>query len=70
MLLPYFLHSAGFEKITADVDPRNEASLGILQKFGFREVARREKTFEIGGEWVDSIDLELEDWDKRGQATD
>jgi ribosomal-protein-alanine N-acetyltransferase len=58
-LLPYYVNDLGYEKITADVDPRNDASIALLLKFGFRIVGRREQTIEIGGEWVDSLDLEL-----------
>jgi [ribosomal protein S5]-alanine N-acetyltransferase len=58
-VLPYFFETKGYEKIVADVDPRNEGSISVLGKFGFRVVGRRERTFEIGGIWVDSLDLEL-----------
>lgn len=60
VLLPYFFGELDMQKITADVDPRNEASLKVLGKFGFVEVGRRDKTFEIAGVWVDSVDLVLE----------
>jgi ribosomal-protein-alanine N-acetyltransferase len=65
-VLPYFFEEVGYEKITADVDPRNEGSESILRKFGFVVVGRREKTWEVGGVWVDSLDLELkrEEWRK------
>lgn len=33
---------ASVERVVADVDPRNEASLGVLKRFGFREVGRAE----------------------------
>ena len=45
--------------ITADVDPRNAASLRLLTKLGFVETGRARGTFEIGGEIVDSIYLAL-----------
>lgn len=47
------------EAITADVDPRNEASLRLLRKLGFVETGRAKRTFLIGDEWCDSIYLEL-----------
>lgn len=49
---------------TADVDPRNDASLGLLESFGFRRTGYREKSWLIGEEWCDSVDLALtaEDW--------
>ena len=45
--------------ITADVDPRNAASLALLAKLGFRESGRAERTMLIGTEWCDSIYLAL-----------
>ena len=47
------------EAVTADVDPRNAASLKLLIKLGFVETHRAEKTFEINGVWVDSVYLAL-----------
>lgn len=46
--------------VVADVDPRNMASLALLSRFGFRETGRAERTFEIAGQWVDSIYLKLD----------
>ena len=43
--------------ITADVDPRNAASLALLAKLGFHETHRAARTFEVGGRWCDSIYL-------------
>jgi len=66
-VLPYYFEELEFETIVADADPRNDASIGILKKFGFVETGRREKTFEIAGVWVDSLDLTLTraDWRKQ-----
>lgn len=47
------------ESLTADVDPRNSASLTLLARFGFVETGRAEKTFLLGDEWNDSVYLEL-----------
>ena len=46
-------------EMTADADPHNEASLGLLRKLGFVETGRAERTFLIGGEWFDSVYLAL-----------
>ncbi|KAI6355457.1 hypothetical protein MCOR25_008178 [Pyricularia grisea] len=53
--------------VVADVDPRNEASLKVLGKLGFVVYDTKEKTFEIGGEWVDSTYLRLgrKTWQER-----
>lgn len=58
-LLPYFVNQLGLERITADVDPGNDASIELLMKFGFRIIGRRENTFQIGNQWMNSLDLEL-----------
>ena len=47
------------EEVTADVDPRNAASLTLLRKLGFLETGRAERTFLVGNEWCDSVYLRL-----------
>ena len=47
----------GSTHLTADVDPRNLASLRLLERHGFTETHREARTFQIGEEWVDSIYL-------------
>jgi RimJ/RimL family protein N-acetyltransferase len=47
------------EAITADVDPRNEASLRLLERLGFVETGRATATYEIEGEISDSVYLAL-----------
>jgi RimJ/RimL family protein N-acetyltransferase len=46
---------AGSPFLTADTDPRNTASMRLLQRHGFTETHRAEKTWLIGGIWYDSI---------------
>ena len=46
-------------ELTADVDPRNAASLGVLGKLGFVVTGTAEKTFRLGDEWCDSVYLAL-----------
>lgn len=55
--LDYAFATYPIDAVTADVDPRNAASLGVLRKLGFAETGRAERTFLIGGEWCDSIYL-------------
>jgi RimJ/RimL family protein N-acetyltransferase len=45
--------------VIADVDPRNQASLALLKKMGFRETSRAARTWLIAGEYCDSIYLAL-----------
>ena len=49
----------GLSVVTADVDPRNEASLKLLARLGFAETGRRAGTFQIGDELCDSVYLAL-----------
>jgi RimJ/RimL family protein N-acetyltransferase len=45
--------------LEADVDPRNLASLAVLEKLGFVVTGTAEKTFLLGDEWCDSVYLAL-----------
>ena len=47
------------EAINADVDPRNEGSLKLLDRLGFVETHRAQRTWLVGEEWCDSIYLSL-----------
>ena len=49
----------GLTAIEADVDPRNQASLKLLERLGFAEVRRAERTWHVGDEWCDSVYLRL-----------
>jgi [ribosomal protein S5]-alanine N-acetyltransferase len=53
-----FRNTAATE-LLADVDPRNIASLRVLDRVGFVETGRAERTFLLGDEWCDSIYLKL-----------
>ena len=41
--------------LTADVDPRNQSSLKLLSRAGFRETGRAQRTWQVGDEWCDSV---------------
>lgn len=47
------------EKLVADVDPRNRASLGLLAGLGFTETHRASGTWQVGDELCDSVYLAL-----------
>jgi RimJ/RimL family protein N-acetyltransferase len=51
--------AGGHAEIRAEADPRNEACLRLLQRLGFHETGRAERTWCIGGEWSDSVYLAL-----------
>lgn len=53
-----FRNTAATE-LLADVDPRNSASLRVLDRLGFVETGRAQRTFLLGDEWCDSIYLAL-----------
>lgn len=45
------------EALTAEIDPRNAASLRLLTRLGFHETHRAERTLLWKDEWCDSIYL-------------
>lgn len=47
-------------RLTAETDPRNGASLGLLASLGFVETGRASRTMQWGEEWCDSVYLALE----------
>ena len=49
----------GSTEITADVDPRNLASLNLLERHGFVETERAAGTWQIGEELCDSVYLRI-----------
>ena len=59
-ILPRLFGRFAIPAVTADVDPRNTASLRLLRGLGFRETGRAERTWCIDGEWSDSLYLSLE----------
>ena len=58
-LLPLLFARHPVAAITADVDPRNTASLRLLRHLGFRETGRASRTWKIGEDYCDSIYLAL-----------
>jgi ribosomal-protein-alanine N-acetyltransferase len=57
--LDYAFATYPVEAITADVDPRNTASLNLLHKLGFTVTGTAENTFHIGDQWCHSVYLAL-----------
>lgn len=54
-------------RVQADVDPRNKASIRLLERLGFSETHRQARTWLVGEQWCDSVFFALtrEDWDQR-----
>ena len=57
--IAYAFETTSTDRLTADVDPRNAASLGVLRNLGFTVTGTAEKTFLLGEEWCDSVYLAL-----------
>lgn len=49
-----FAHHA-VEALKADIDPRNEASIRLLERLGFILTHRAQRTWLLGEEWCDSV---------------
>jgi len=58
-IIPRIFAAHPVAALTADVDPRNLASLGLLARLGFRETGRAKATWTVGGEVSDSAYLAL-----------
>lgn len=46
--------------LTAEADPRNAGSLGLLHRLGFYETHRESRTMQWRDEWCDSVYLRLD----------
>lgn len=57
----------GLDGLTADVDPDNAASIRLLERLGFVRTGFAERTWNVGGEWKDSLyyGLSRMDWSRR-----
>jgi len=49
----------GSTELTADVDPRNAASIRLLERAGFLETGRAKGTWQVGEELCDSVYFRL-----------
>ena len=58
-LIPALFARHPIDALTADVDPRNTASLRLLARLGFEETGRAARTCQVGDEWQDSVYLAL-----------
>lgn len=54
-IIPHLWAITDHAELTADADPRNTASIGLLNALGFRETHRADKTVFINGAWADSV---------------
>jgi [ribosomal protein S5]-alanine N-acetyltransferase len=65
-VIAHLFATRGLERIVADVDPRNTASIGLLLRLGFVETHRAKGTWQVGDELCDSVYFAL----KRPRAAD
>ena len=54
-----YVRGRALPALSADVDPRNAASLALLEGAGFAETGRAARSWLVGEEWCDSIYLGL-----------
>ena len=54
-VLAYAFGELRLHRVWADADPRNPASLGVMQRLGMREEAHHLENVCIRGEWCDSV---------------
>lgn len=54
-------------RIIASIDPRNMASIRLIERLGFRKEAHFRKSYYLRGEWVDDVIYAMlkEEWDKK-----
>lgn len=58
-VIPHNFETLPADRLLADVDPRNAASLRLLARLGFVETGRANATIKVGSDWCDSVYLEL-----------
>ena len=59
LALAYRLFSEGVSRVIAEANPRNIASIRVLERAGFRHVGYKEKAVEVNGVWLDGAVYEL-----------
>lgn len=60
MILPHIWQVTRAQSLTADADPNNIASVGLLRRLGFAQTHHAKNTFFINGIWYDSVYLKLD----------
>lgn len=55
VIIPHLWQVLDVPELTADVDPRNDASVGLLKSLGFKVTGTEKNTYFINGEWSDSV---------------
>lgn len=58
-VIPHVFTHFDVPAIKADIDPRNAASIRLIERLGFELSGRAERTSLVGEEWCDSLYYEL-----------
>jgi RimJ/RimL family protein N-acetyltransferase len=69
-LLNYLFGNLGTHRVFGSVDPRNLASMRLLQRLGMREEAHLVKSLWFKGEWVDDVIFAIlaSEWESCGNS--
>ncbi|MDB2368996.1 GNAT family N-acetyltransferase [Octadecabacter sp.] len=54
-IIPHLWQVTDHAQLTADADPNNAASIGLLTSLGFSETHRAKNTFFFNDQWYDSV---------------
>ncbi|HTU10098.1 MAG TPA: GNAT family N-acetyltransferase [Allosphingosinicella sp.] len=54
-VIAHVFATSEIDALVADVDPRNEGSIGLLLRLGFAETHRAKGTWQVGDELCDSV---------------
>ena len=54
-VIDHILATRTVERVTADVDPDNAASIRLLRRLGFEQTGAASRTWRVGGVWMDSL---------------
>ncbi|MDE9451813.1 GNAT family N-acetyltransferase [Aliiroseovarius sp. Z3] len=57
--IDHLWQTTDYPDLTADLDPRNKASKGLLLSLGFHETGTAENTYCVDGVWTDSVYMAL-----------
>lgn len=55
VLIDFCFEELDLRRLEADVDPRNAASIGLLERFGFRREGLLRERWNVGGELQDTV---------------
>lgn len=58
-VIPHIFARFDVPALTADIDPRNTASIRLLERLGFERTGSANRTWRIGEEWYDSVYYQL-----------